>query len=94
MRPQPEPTPPAKNRDMRPMHKAVCADCGKNCEVPFRPSQDRPVYCKNCFAARKRNGTFKPRHEDRHKVESVAAPAPSKGKKKPSAKKPGKKKPH
>lgn len=31
------------------MHKAVCSDCGKNCEVPFRPSGDKPVFCSDCF---------------------------------------------
>ena len=37
----------------RQMHKAVCAECGKDCEVPFKPSEDRPVYCRDCFAKRK-----------------------------------------
>ncbi|MBI5138731.1 MAG: hypothetical protein HZA95_02955 [Candidatus Vogelbacteria bacterium] len=31
------------------MHKATCADCEKTCEVPFRPTGDRPVYCSDCF---------------------------------------------
>ena len=31
------------------MHQAVCAECRKSCEVPFRPTNDRPVYCKDCF---------------------------------------------
>jgi CxxC-x17-CxxC domain-containing protein len=31
------------------MFEAVCASCHKTCEVPFRPSGDRPVYCSNCF---------------------------------------------
>jgi CxxC-x17-CxxC domain-containing protein len=35
------------------LHQAVCADCRKSCEVPFRPSGDRPVYCPECFAIRK-----------------------------------------
>jgi CxxC-x17-CxxC domain-containing protein len=35
------------------LYKAVCADCCKSCEVPFRPSGDRPVYCPACFAIRK-----------------------------------------
>lgn len=35
------------------LHKAVCADCRKECEVPFKPSGDRPVYCKECFSKRK-----------------------------------------
>jgi len=44
--------------DSRPreMHKAVCAECGKECEVPFKPTEGRPVYCRECF--QKRNGTF------------------------------------
>lgn len=29
--------------------KAICAECGRECEVPFKPSGDRPVYCSNCF---------------------------------------------
>lgn len=36
--------------DSRPgMHKAVCDECGSPCEVPFRPSGDKPVFCSNCF---------------------------------------------
>ena len=35
------------------MHKAICADCHKECEVPFKPSGDRPVYCKECFSKHK-----------------------------------------
>jgi CxxC-x17-CxxC domain-containing protein len=40
----------------RETHKAICADCGKECTVPFKPSGDRPVYCKECFAKRKDRG--------------------------------------
>jgi CxxC-x17-CxxC domain-containing protein len=40
----------------REMHKATCADCNKECEVPFKPSGDRPVYCKDCFSKRKDGG--------------------------------------
>ncbi len=35
------------------MHKAVCAECGQECEVPFKPSGDRPVYCKECYRKRR-----------------------------------------
>jgi len=41
------------------MHKAICADCKKECEVPFRPSGDRPVYCRECFSRRKAGNSFK-----------------------------------
>ena len=40
----------------REMHKAVCAECKKECDVPFKPSGDRPVYCKDCFSKRKDSG--------------------------------------
>jgi len=31
------------------MHDATCGDCGKQCQVPFEPRQDKPVYCNECF---------------------------------------------
>ena len=34
----------------REMYPAVCANCGKECEVPFQPRGDRPVYCSDCFS--------------------------------------------
>ena len=34
--------------------RAICEGCKKECEVPFKPSGDRPVYCKDCFSKRKR----------------------------------------
>lgn len=40
----------------RPMFDAVCNECGNNCQVPFRPSGDKPVYCSNCFGDKKKNG--------------------------------------
>jgi CxxC-x17-CxxC domain-containing protein len=33
----------------RPMYKTVCSNCGRDCEVPFRPTNGKPVYCSNCF---------------------------------------------
>jgi len=37
------------DRGPREMHKAVCADCGEECEVPFKPTEGRPVYCRECY---------------------------------------------
>ena len=37
----------------RQMHTVVCADCGSETTVPFKPSEERPVYCKECYAKRK-----------------------------------------
>ena len=34
-------------------YKTVCAACGVDTEAPFIPRGDRPVYCRDCFNARK-----------------------------------------
>ncbi len=31
------------------MFSAICATCGKECEVPFKPSGNKPVYCRECY---------------------------------------------
>ncbi len=36
-------------RSERQLYDAVCAACGVSTQVPFRPSGDRPVYCRECF---------------------------------------------
>ena len=33
----------------RQMYPVVCADCGKDTEVPFEPRGDKPVYCSDCY---------------------------------------------
>jgi CxxC-x17-CxxC domain-containing protein len=33
----------------RQMFPAVCAECGKETEVPFEPREGRPVYCSECY---------------------------------------------
>ncbi|MCX6777245.1 MAG: DNA-directed RNA polymerase [Candidatus Micrarchaeota archaeon] len=37
----------------REMSKAVCSDCGAECEVPFKPTEGRPVYCRDCWQKHK-----------------------------------------
>ena len=37
----------------REMFTAVCAECGKEARVPFKPREDRPVLCSECFAKQK-----------------------------------------
>ena len=36
-------------RPRRQMFPAVCAECGKETEVPFEPREGRPVYCSDCY---------------------------------------------
>ena len=40
-------------RREREMFPAVCAQCGKDTQVPFQPRTDRPVYCSDCYAAQR-----------------------------------------
>jgi len=45
-----------RNRGSVTMHQATCDQCGNSCEVPFRPSGDKPVYCNDCFRSKKEPG--------------------------------------
>ena len=54
----------------RVLHKTICADCRKECEVPFKPTGGRPVYCKDCFSKRKAAGVLLKNRPG----ETVAAP--------------------
>ena len=38
----------------REMHKATCSECGKECEVPFKPTEGKPVYCKECYRSKRK----------------------------------------
>ena len=44
------------NFEDRQMFEAICADCGKGCQVPFRPSGEKPVFCRDCFGMKKEGG--------------------------------------
>lgn len=51
----------ARTKNLKPpreMYDAVCASCGKPCKVPFRPTEGRPIYCKECFAKMKDGTAF------------------------------------
>ncbi len=43
------------NNDDREMFSATCSGCGKSCQVPFKPSFGKPVFCDDCFT-KTRNG--------------------------------------
>ena len=38
-----------RSRTPREMHEVTCDKCGKRCEVPFKPTSSKPVYCSDCF---------------------------------------------
>ena len=31
------------------MHDVVCDECGKDCQVPFKPTSSKPIFCSECF---------------------------------------------
>ncbi len=43
-----------QRRGARQMHQVICAECGKETEVPFKPTGERPVYCSDCFSKKSR----------------------------------------
>jgi CxxC-x17-CxxC domain-containing protein len=46
---------PSRGRSSEGIQTAVkCSQCGKETTVPFKPTGGKPVYCKECFALRKR----------------------------------------
>jgi CxxC-x17-CxxC domain-containing protein len=52
------------SRGPREMFSATCSACGKEAQVPFQPSGDKPVYCSECFQER-RGGTSADRSRGR-----------------------------
>jgi ATP-dependent RNA helicase DeaD len=43
----------ASKREPVKTYKGICADCGNECKVPFKPERNRPIYCKKCWGRRR-----------------------------------------
>ena len=52
--------------------RVICADCNKECEIPFKPSGDRPVYCKECFSKRRGGSSFKEKYDSKSRESDFA----------------------
>ncbi|MBC7075750.1 MAG: zinc-ribbon domain containing protein [Syntrophomonadaceae bacterium] len=46
------------NRAPREMFSTVCAECGAETQVPFKPIEGRPVYCISCFQKRREASSY------------------------------------
>jgi CxxC-x17-CxxC domain-containing protein len=58
----------------RKMHKAVCDECKKECEVPFEPTEGKPVLCQECFSkSRDNRSSFKRDFSPRQEHDAVCA---------------------
>jgi CxxC-x17-CxxC domain-containing protein len=42
-----------RDRGPREMFAATCSSCGKEAQVPFRPTSGKPVYCSDCFRSQR-----------------------------------------
>ena len=69
-----------RERERPQMHEAICSDCGKRCEVPFKPTGDKPVYCNQCFPSHRgspasnssgRRGYERPRFQDKRMFDAI-----------------------
>jgi len=58
-----------KRHDSRPkeMFKTKCDKCHQECEVPFKPSNNKPVYCNDCFQESKGGGRAERRDSGRNR---------------------------
>ncbi|MEG3007314.1 MAG: zinc-ribbon domain containing protein [Oscillospiraceae bacterium] len=45
----------ASARGEKEMFTAICAECGKEARVPFKPNGEKPVFCSECFAKMREN---------------------------------------
>lgn len=62
------------NRDRRgpaEMHQAVCDKCRKDCEVPFRPTNGKPIFCNNCFQSNRGSDSRPTNFEERRMFETI-----------------------
>lgn len=46
-----------RSRPKLEMTKVTCSACGIDCEVPFKPTSSKPVYCSNCYAKSDNGGS-------------------------------------
>ncbi len=46
------------------MTRVTCSACGKKCEVPFKPTSSKPIYCDDCFAKKDKVNITQPSERD------------------------------
>jgi len=51
-------TPAGVDQQGRQLYNVKCSNCGKDTQVPFKPSGDRPVYCRDCYMEKKNSRNF------------------------------------
>ncbi len=54
----------SRNRRDVEMTKVICSSCKKECEVPFKPTSTKPVYCSDCFTKKNKDSSDKNSNRD------------------------------
>lgn len=39
-------------------HNVICDKCGKECEVPFKPTSGKPIFCRRCFKDKEGSSSY------------------------------------
>lgn len=73
--------------------RAICSDCNKECEIPFKPSTDRPVYCRECFPKHKKSDSFNSDRDNRPEKRDFSRKSHSDKRQTEKRQKPAKQKP-
>jgi CxxC-x17-CxxC domain-containing protein len=47
-----------RDRGPREMFSATCSNCGREAQVPFRPTSGKPVYCSDCFRSQRGGSAY------------------------------------
>lgn len=58
-------------RDEKTMHQVTCDGCGKECEVPFKPTEGKPVYCNDCFKGRGKSNKTNQQCNCKEEIEKI-----------------------
>ena len=60
------------------MHKVTCDKCGQSCEVPFKPTSGKPVYCSDCFKKVGKTESRRPPKYSNESSENLESDKPNK----------------
>jgi CxxC-x17-CxxC domain-containing protein len=64
------------DREERPSFKksfnVTCAQCGDECDVPFKPTGNKPVFCSNCYRKENKFGS-RPQSSSRNDLDEINA---------------------
>ena len=61
----------SRGSEDRAMHEAICDKCGSECEIPFKPTEGKPVYCSDCFKKRGSSESPESRKPSRDKFDQI-----------------------